>query len=374
LNAPKRRTGRAVGLVLVGLVAVASLGYADIRSKRQNSVVAERKSRAEKVERGPRVEMGAVEETAAGRQVSLPGEVRAYRQATLYAKVSGYVRVVRVDKGDRVKQNEVLGVLEAPEVEQQAASTRADLALKRVTEKRVEALAPSGAVSQQELDQSRAQVNQLNAELARIEAMRGYSVIRAPFAGVITQRYADPGALLQAATGATQSALPLVDIADIERVRIVVYLGQSEALFVHEGDHVELWNESKPDLKVTAAVSRFSRSLDPRTRTMLTEIEVPNPNHEFYPGTFVRVRLTLATPPSLVVPMDAVVFKDGKSQVAAVDHGNVHFMPVEVDSPDGKTVRVVQGIGKGGKVVLHPGDDIIEGISVQAEAPRPPKR
>jgi RND family efflux transporter MFP subunit len=288
--------------------------------------------------------------------------------------MSGYLRSVRVDKGDRVRQNEVLGILEAPEVEQQAASTRADLALKRVTEQRAQNLAPSGAVSQQELDQSRAQVSQLNAELARIEAMRGYSVIRSPFDGVITARYADPGALLQAATGSTQSALPLVDVADIERVRILVYLGQSEALFVREGDAVQIWNESKPDDKVSAKVTRFSRSLDPRTRTMLTEVELPNPKHVFYPGTFVRVRLVLATPPSLAMPADAVVFKDGISQVALVQNGAVHFVPVEVDSPDGKTVRVVKGVERNATVILHPGDDVLEGVKVQPVLHAPPKK
>src|SRR5262249_9448856 len=153
----------------------------------------------------------------------------------LYAKVSGYLKVVRVEKGDHVKEGELLGVIESPETEHDVASKKADLAVKKLTDKRYKSLAESGIVSEQDRDRAAADVEIAAAELLRVSALRGYELIRAPFAGIITARYADPGALLQAATS-SQSALPLVDVTDSARLRIFVYLAQQDALFVHEGD------------------------------------------------------------------------------------------------------------------------------------------
>src|SRR5262249_42143836 len=194
---------------------------------------------------------------------------------------------VRVDRGDRVEQNEVLGVIEVPEVEQEALPKRADLAMKKLTDSRYRSLAGEGVVSQQDTDRAAADLRIATADLARLEALRGYQVIRAPFAGTITARYADPGALLQAATS-TQSALPLARVADLDRVRIDVYLGQKEALRVHVGDPVSVVVDHRA-APFEAKISRFEKELDPRTRTMLTEVELDNREAELYPGTFVHV-------------------------------------------------------------------------------------
>jgi RND family efflux transporter MFP subunit len=305
------------------------------------------------------------------RKITLSGEVHAFRESTLFAKVSGYLKLVRVDKGDRVADGEVLGVIEAPEVEEQIASKKADLAIKKLTDARYHDLAPSGVVSQQELDQAKAQVDIANADLATLNALRGYQVIRAPFAGIITARYADPGALLQAATS-SQSALPLVRIADIDRVRVFVYLAQIDALRVHEGDPVEVWSDAHPEQHVQASVARFAKELDPRTRTMLTEVELDNREARFYPGVFVRVSLTLADSPSVVVPADAIFFDAGKSKVALAREGKARFVAVDVLETDGKNARLLPGtVDDGDRVILHPGDEVSDGAPVRVGSGRP---
>src|SRR5262249_58057781 len=124
-----------------------------------------------------------------------------------------------------------------------------------------------------DLDRADADVHSAQSEVDRLRAIRGYDTIRAPFAGVVTQRYADPGALLPAATGATQSALPLVDIADMSRVRVTIYLGQLEAPLVKEGDPAAIVKDADPAHPIAATVTRLPRALDPRTRTMTVAIE-----------------------------------------------------------------------------------------------------
>ena len=347
-------------ILAIALIAVVALG-----ASKKGTESIEAKERQSELAAGPFVQTAVVTKSSGGRAIIFSAEVRAYKQTTLYAKVSGYLRFIRVDKGDNVKQNDILGVIESPETESQVTSQQADLAIKKVQDQREALLAKQGLAAQQDVDQAQAAVAISNAALAGVQALRGYETIRAPFDGVITARYADPGALLQAATSSV-NAQPLVDVADISRLRISLFLGQSEAPFVHDGDAVEVWSDERVGNKKQAKVTRFSESLDPRTRTMLTEVELDNADHAFYPGTFVRAKLVLSTPPSLVMPNDALVFRSNKSEVVVVRNGRATFVPVETDAPDGQTVRVVSGIGEGEIVVLHPGDDIVEGGAVQS--------
>ncbi|HEX4478702.1 MAG TPA: efflux RND transporter periplasmic adaptor subunit [Polyangiaceae bacterium] len=346
-----------VGAFVVGTMLVSSLLLASSRRKAEAHEAEQRKNVQKS---GVLVQVATVNASPGTRSVTLTGEVRAFRQATLYAKVSGYLKLVRVDKGDPVKEGDILGVIEAPEVEQQVASKRADLDIKKLTDSRYKNLAETGLISEQERDQARADVNIANADLLALNALRGYEVIRAPFTGVITARYADPGALLQAATS-SESALALVDIAEVDKLRIFIYPGQNEALFVHEGDPVTVYSEQFPDKKISATITRFSKELDTRTRTMLTEIDIDNKTAGFLPGIFVRVKLSIAEPPSLSVPADALVFRADATFVARAENGKAKFVPIEAGDSDGKFVSVRQGLSPGDRVVLHPGDDVVDG-------------
>ena len=350
------------GVVLLVLAAAAALYLATTRHKAEAH---ETSARAEELAKGPRVTVAPVTKLPPGRLVTLPGEVHAFRESTLYAKVSGYLKYIRVDKGDRVKAGDVLGVIEAPELEQQARSKQADVAIRKLTDARYKMLEKNGLVSTQDAERAQADLTIANADLAQLQALQGYQVIKAPFDGVITARRADEGALLQAATS-SQSALSLVDVADIKRVRIFLYLAQADALFVREGDPVTLWTEERPEAKVNATVTRFAKELDARTRTMLTEVDIDNSTTApLYPGTFVRASLTLATPESLAIPADALAFRKGSPAVAVLRDGRAVVVPVEAGDTDGRLVHIKSGVSEGDRIILHPGDDVADGTPVQ---------
>ncbi len=350
-------------------VAVAAGGTAALVVARNRSESRERDERREELAKGPIVEVAQVKASPPVRDFTVPAEVHALVESTIYAKVSGYLKLIHVDKGDRVKKDEVLGIIEAPEVSAPATAQRADLAVKKLTESRDQLLVKSGLLSQQDLDQAAANVNISEAALAQLQTLSGYQVIRAPFDGVVTARFADPGALLQAATQSV-AALPLVSVANMDRVRVQAFLAQGEALFVHPGDHVTVWAQEKPDVRAEATVTRMAHELDPKTRTMLTEIEIDNTKTGFYPGTVVRVRLSLAMPESLTIPSDALVESGGKYTVAVVQNDHVSFVAVDVVDTNGTETHVRNGLKAGDTIVRHPSDDVVEGVKVRVAHPR----
>jgi len=358
----KHASFHLTGIILVVIVVI---GVVFVAVRRRSVEAAERNARQGEIAQGVLVQTAPVTKTAAGRSITLAGEVFPMRRATLFAKVSGYVREVRTDKGQMVHTGDVLGVLQSPETEQDLLVTKADFANKKLVEQRYQSMARQGLVTQQALDQATADRTIAQSQQTRIEVLQGYQVIRAPFDGIVTARYADPGSLLQAAT-ASQAALPLVEIADMNRVRVRVFLAQTEALFVHENDPVTVWTDQFPDRKITANVTRFSRDLDPKTRTMLTEIEVDNKDAALYPGIFVRVKMTLATPPTLTMASESLVFRSGKPFAFVVRDNKAVLVPVDIGDTDGVNVFLRDGLNAGDVVILHPGDDVLEGAKVRA--------
>lgn len=302
------------------------------------------------------------------RTVSLPGDVRPFRQVTLYAKVSGYLRDINVDKGDKVAPGQVLAVVQSPETDSQEKSIAAGQADKASVASRYHALVGSGVVSQQDMDKANADLQTANADLARVHALKDYEMIRAPFAGVVTARYVDVGALLAAATGSTGNVQPLVDVADINTVRIYIYVAQNEAPYVHQGDAVRITRDAQNPLDVRARITRISRALDPRTRTMLAEIDIDNRKNLFFPGVFVNVALDVTLPAGIVIPADAVVLREGIPQVAVIQNGVAHFRNVRVGDNDGRMVHVYDGLQPGDVVGLHLGDDVWDGSPVSTGA------
>ncbi len=364
MNAPRSTTI----LYLVGGTAVAGAGLLGVHMahERRSLEQAQSSEQQKLAAHGVRVLAARAGRTPPGRLVTLPGDVRPFRQATLYAKVSGYVKRITVDKGDRVRQGQLLATLESPETDQQVLAARANLATRRRLADRNGALVGPGVVSRQDYDQSKGDLDVATAQLGQARALEQYEVIRAPFAGVVTARYVDDGALLPAATGATASAQPLVEITDMSSVRVYVYLGQPDASFVREGTPVEITSDAHPGNSQRSSVTRIARQLDPRTRTMLTEIDLDNQDNWFYPGLFVRVTLSLVTPPALVVPSEAVFLRGGKPHVAVIAEGHAKFTPIVTGDDDGKQVRVESGLTDGQVVGLHIGDEVSDGARVEA--------
>ncbi|HEY8923689.1 MAG TPA: efflux RND transporter periplasmic adaptor subunit [Polyangia bacterium] len=369
---PKRRS---IFMYVAGLGALAAtlLGVWGLGARRSSRAADEARGRTEEQARGPRVRVAPVAQSAPERELVLQGEARPFLSVTLYAKVSGYLTNMRVDKGDRVKARQVIANIASPELDQQYAAATADAKNKRINADRVNALSPSGVVSKQETDLARANADVAEATQASLNAQRDYRTIRAPFDGTVTARFADPGALIQAATNAQTGAVPIVTVSKTDRLRIYVYLDQGSASLVHVGDPALLRVPEKPGFVRKAAITRVAGELAPRTRTMLTEIDVDNADGAILPGSFVRVSIRVKTPPLPEVPVEALVTRQDKAFVPVVDgSGHLRYRAVNVADDDGKSVRLLDGVAVGERVALNVGNEVEDGAQVQVVAPAGP--
>ncbi len=358
---PSPPRGR-LALAAVAAVAVVAVAVGVLVVRKRTAEARQADERRRVAAEGTPVRAATVEPGSPTRNVSVTGEARAFVQTTLYAKLSGYVTAMRVDKGDRVKEGQILARIESPDADQQVASAEADLALKKIAAQRAQALAPSHVISDQELDQAETALRVSEAALERARVNQSYAVIRAPFSGRITARYVDEGALVAAATGSTSSVQPLLDLADMDRIRIYAYLPQDDAMAVREGDEADL--ALGRGEKVAARVTRVSRSLDPRTRTMLVEIDLPNDPPRVYPGQFVPVSIRVRRTPHPSVPPSAVVFRGDAPRVAIIEGGRVRFVPVELGDDDGTRIEIRKGLRVGEQVALDAGG-LADGSAVQ---------
>ena len=362
---------RGIVAACVLLVVAAGAG-AFVLFERQHSALARQEdSLRQELAQGPVVQVVKVKVAAADRLVALPAEVHAEKRATLYAKISGYVRKVLVDKGDRVRAGQEVAEVESPDVDEALRAAEANLALRQKISERTGKLAPTGRVSQQEREQAEESVHVAQAAVAKARADKGYEILKAPFDGIVTARFADPGALLPAATGSTSSAQPLIEIADLSRLRIALYLAQDEAARVRTGDEVSL--QAQPDEPpFTARISRISHALDARTRTMLCGIDLVRPPEGLYPGAFVEARLPLRGSPRPLVPTEALVSVGGQMVVALVEESHVHFQRVKLGADDGADVEVVEGLRGGETVAVSLGADVADGAPVRPQAAAAP--
>jgi RND family efflux transporter MFP subunit len=362
---PRRRSALVYLAGLAALVLVA-FGVITLDARRKSQAQADAQVREQTVRRGPRVRLADVKRSSGTRHLVLQGEARPYAEVTLYAKVAGYLRDLRVDKGDRVKANQVLATVIAPELDAQYLAAEADARNKRVNAKRLTALAPSGVVSAQELEQGQAAADVAEATQAALSNQRDYRVIRAPFSGVVTARFADPGTLIQSAANAQSGAVPIVSVAKGDTLRVYVYLDQASASFVRVGDVATIRVPERPGWSRQAKVTRSSGALSPKTRTMQTEVDIDNTDGAILPGSYVDVELDVKVPALLEIPAEALVMRGEKTAVAVVDGGNrVHYRPVVVADDDGQLVRLVSGVSQGERVALNLGSDTSDGSPVQ---------
>lgn len=367
---------RSIFMYVAGLGALGAtlLGVWGLGARRSSRAADEARGRTEEQARGPRVRVAPVTQSPPERELVLQGEARPFLSVTLYAKVSGYLTNMRADKGDRVKARQVIATIASPELDQQYAAALADARNKRINADRVNALGPSGVVSKQETDLARANADVAEATQGSISAQRDYRTIRAPFDGTVTARFADPGALIQAATNAQTGAVPIVTVSKTDRLRIYVYLDQGSAALVHVGDPALLRVPERPGFVRKAAITRVSGELAPRTRTMLTEIDVDNADGAILPGSFVRVSIRVKTPALPEIPVEALVTRQDKAFVPVVDGGGrLRYRPVNVADDDGKSVRLLDGVTVGERVALNVGNEVEDGAQVQVvTAPAPP--
>jgi membrane fusion protein (multidrug efflux system) len=351
--------GGAIVLVALALLLIISWG-------KEHSVTHEANARTQQEAAGPHIRTALVTMSPAENDITMEGDARPYAAVTLYAKISGYVATIKADKGDNVRAGALIGKIESPEIDRQYQSALADQVNKEKIATRDRDLLVKRLISQQDADQADA-----NAEIARetaasLAAQKNYEEIRAPFAGTITARYVDPGALVQNAENGQTSALPVVSLAQLDRLRVEVYLDQRYAPFVHVGDPVTIAIPEQPSVKVPARVSRITGQLDPQTRLLLVEIEAPNQKREIVPGSTVRVSLHVKRMPELEVPEAALIVRNDRPFVSVLDTANrIRFQEVTIGNNDGQMVQVDGDIHPGQLVALDIGNQLAEGTHVQ---------
>jgi membrane fusion protein (multidrug efflux system) len=349
-------------LLLIGAVST----VAELILTQRSNVAAERDSLETDAALGPRVEVTTATPGPILREIRLFADLRPYAEVTLFGKVSGYIKTLPVDKGDLVKQGQLIAEIASPETDAQYASATADLANKKILAERNDRLFQIGAVSRETAEQADTNYSVAQAMVAQLETLRSYERLIAPFNGRVTARYADPGALVQNAMNSQTSALPVVTISDTTHLRVDAYVQQQDAPFVHIGDVVEIEDAANPARKISARVSRTSGELDPKSRTLLAEMDVENRGDFFVGGSFAYVTLHLKVAPAPQVPLNALVLRDNRQFVAVPDDKQVlHFRPVQVESTDGTTVRIAAGIKAGERVAVNVPDEVSDGSRIQ---------
>jgi len=299
----------------------------------------------------------------------LPATVSPLQQTTIYAKVAGYLKAVNYDKGDRVKQGRVLAVIDAPEIEQQYEEALADYTIKKVTYERLAQVwkqAPD-VIAKQDVDVAEASAKAAQHLLEQRQTWLDYTKVRAPYAGVVTARFADPGALVQGATSSATQAVPLFTIMDVSTLRFYVNVPQEDAPFVKKGTPATIVLKEPAEKKIETTVTRSTMSLDPSTRTMLVEIDIPNPGEALVSGMFVEVILTLRQHQSaLVVPPAALVADSSSKAVFVVDQGMARKVSITTDIDDGVWVEVTSGLTGAEDIVVVGKSQLVDGKPAKA--------
>ncbi|MGC2661653.1 MAG: efflux RND transporter periplasmic adaptor subunit [Bryobacteraceae bacterium] len=337
--------------------------------------------------------------------LDLPGNVQAITEGPIFARAEGYLVKRFADIGDRVKAGQLLAVIDAPDLDQQvtqatATLDQADAALVQaqanleqakanehlaeVTKHRNDTLVERGVLSKQEGDQStavfgaqqatvhaadanivaaRQSVNAAAANLKRLTDLQGYKDVRAPFAGVITLRDVDTGTLIN-----SQSTM-LYRIAQFDVLRIFVNVPQSFSEQLHPGMPAEVSIQELPGRHFAGKITRVSGSLDSSTRTLLTEIQVPNPEGKILPGMYANVQMAVSrTLLPILIPGDAIVTRATGASIAVVDPDDtVHYHAVQLGRDYGLEVEVTSGLRDGQEVVVNPTDDVREGVKVKPQ-------
>jgi RND family efflux transporter MFP subunit len=356
----------------------------------------------------PIVNVTAVRQAPTNTALELPGDLQALIESPIFARADGYLAKRYVDIGDRVKKGQVLAELETPELDQQILQARATLSNTQSTLQEMQAaltlaeanlklaqktyqrwgeLEKKGTVSHQEADEKSSTVDVRTAEvqaarakitsardlvaaseanLHRLEQMKSFARVTAPFDGMITARLVDIGTLINSGNGG--STKEMFRVAQIGTMRIFVNVPQTYVSSIKSGEPAELRVQELPGQVFQAVVSRFTHEVDASSRSMLAILQVPNPRGILLPGMYAQVRFTTArTTPAVLIPGDALVLGSKGPRVATVDAGNlVHFREIRIGNDTGSEVEVLSGLSPGDLVIMNPTDAVRDGVQVEA--------
>jgi RND family efflux transporter MFP subunit len=376
-------TVRVVGLVLIVAVVLGAAAFWGINGRAKAMSELTRETAEMSI---PTVSVVSPKSGAPTEEIVLPGTMQAFVDAPIYARTSGYLKRRLVEMGTRVRANQLLAEIDAPELEQQLQQARADLStadantrLAQITADRYQNLRKTDSVSQQDadnaaggLDARRTAVESARHNVQRLEQMQAYTKIYAPFDGVITARNTDVGALIDpGASGGT--ARELFHIAATDRLRVFVNVPEVYSQAATPGLVAELTLAEFPDKRVTGKLVRTAQAIDVASRTLLVEIDVDNASGELLAGSYAEVHLKLPTARSMFrLPVNALMFRSDGLRLAVVgDGGKVAMVPITLGRDFGTEVEVVSGLTGKEKVIVNPPDALVHGqiVNVAKTAP-----
>jgi RND family efflux transporter MFP subunit len=316
-------------------------------------------------------------------EIDLPGAIQPFAEAPIYARTSGYLKRRLVEMGDRVRANQLLAEIDAPELEQQLAQARSDFAtaeanarLAGITANRYRELVKTDSVSQQDadnaagaLDARQTAVESARHNVRRLEQLQAFTRIYAPFDGVITARNTDVGALIDPGAGGG-SARELFHIASTDTLRVFVNVPQVYSRVARPGVPAELTLAEFPGRRFAGTLVRTAEAIDPSSRTLLVEIEVANPKGELLPGAYAQVHLKLPAPATtLVLPVNTLMFRSDGLRVAIIRGGSrVAMVAVTLGRDFGTEAEILSGLAGDESVVASPPDSLTDGQTVRVVA------
>jgi RND family efflux transporter MFP subunit len=374
---PRRRQGRVLFVVLAVLFLGLLVAGALPRLAQSKARDAERAQ----VNAAPTVFTETVRADTTSTPLELPASVTGLHETPIFARANGFVRSLRVDIGSTVRAGDTLLVLDMPEVREQARQAaavveqaEAGAALAATTLKRWQSLAQQGVVTPQELDERQAQANVAEAALrgarANVASLREvlrFGAVLAPFAGVVSARTVDLGALVVA--GAAAAARPLLTLIQTDTLRVMLQVPQSVASRVRAGLPVRVMVRETGDSAIAGVVARTAGAIDPATRTLLTEVHVINRTRRLLPGMFAQVALLVPVgAPTLRIPAIALIVRGEGTLVARVQDNVVQLVPVTLGRDFGTSVEVLDGVTAGDALVVNPVESLSDGLRVRAIA------
>ena len=388
---PRRWVGGLLGFAALAFF-VGALGFGGWRSYSQQREVAA--TAEEQRDFIPKVRVATVQASDPIMLVALPATTSAFASANIFARATGYIDKRNVDIGSRVKVGDLLAEIAAPELDHQIAQAEATIQqlqsslgqaqanaeLARVTNQRDSKLVKEGWVTLQQGDVDRLTLqaqqatvgvsqSSIAAEQAQLKVLnqqKAYLRVVAPFDGVITQRNVDVGDLMQA--DATSGTF-MFTIMQSNVIRIQVHVPQDAAFGLSPGVDAVVRVPEMPDRSFPGKVTRIADALEPGTRTLLAEIDVPNPDEALTPGIYCTVELHIPRrTPSLVVPAEAIIFDRDGLRVATIENGAVRFKKVSVTRDSGRQVEISDGVKPGDQVILNPPVNLAEGSKVSARS------
>jgi RND family efflux transporter MFP subunit len=302
--------------------------------------------------------------------LTLPGQVMPFRETALYARTQGFLKRRLVDIGSPVRPGQLLATIDAPELDQEIMRAQTDLKLAKVNLDRVESVDLPGAVSQQDIDNRQAGFEASRAGLRRLQVLKSLQEIRAPFRGVITARTTEVGALIT-----TSGASPLFTLAQLDTLRVLVDVPQAYYRSIRVGQPVEVRIPEWQGRSFSGTVIRTSEALRTQTRTLLTEVIIPNPKRELVSGLYGQVNFQLEqTDPPVMIPANTLLLTpEGPRVVVVGAGGQLRYQPVELGRDLGTSLEAVSGLRGNENLVINPSDNLREGQRVQpvtASAPR----